>query len=88
MNQKNPKESYTTIRRLKKTCLLASLAMVLCGLLLGGAGLIAGRSHPEALEETGAHNWYRTFSISEDGFWFGVDFTKDGAFQLVNFGDR
>lgn len=83
MNDKNPKVLIKKERRLKKTFILAALAMLLSGLLLAGGGLLAGRSHPEALAEAGGHRWYRTFAISEDSFWIGLDF---GGFQFISFG--
>ena len=85
MNRKNPNIAFKKERRLKKTCIRAASAMLLFGLLVGGVGLLQGRNHPEALAETGDHSWYRTFSITEDGWWVGLDFSRDGSFNVIRF---
>lgn len=85
MNQKNSNISLKKEHRLKKICVLAATAMLLFGLLVGGTGLLFARKNPQALEESGRHSWYRTFSISQDGWWIGVDFTEDSSLNLVQF---
>lgn len=72
-------------RHVKKILVLAAAAMLFFGLLVGGTGLFLGRNRPQTLEEASPHNWYRTFSISQDSWWIGIDFTEDSSLNLVRF---
>ena len=85
MNRKNLNISLKKEHGLKKICVLAATAMLLFGLLVGGTGLLFARKNPQVLEESGRHSWYRTFSISQDSWWIGVDFTEDSTLNLVQF---
>lgn len=76
-----------SISRFKKKCITLSIAFLIIGTVLTGAGWSMADFHSENLKEEGKPKWYRTFHVEEYGTWIGIRLKK-GVYMLTFGGVR
>lgn len=69
----------------KKKCIILSMAFLIIGAILTGAGWGMADFNPDNMREQGEPKWYRTFHVGEYGPWVGIRVKK--GIYLITFGE-